>query len=106
MIKEDDGWRANLDAIEIALQDGAGTVILCNPHNPLGHVYTREELTALATLVEAHDARVVVDEIHAPLVYAPAKHIQYATLSEAAAGHAATLISASKGWNVPGLKCA
>ncbi len=100
------GWGIDLDAVETALRAGAGTVMLCNPHNPLGKVYTRDELTALASLVETHGARVVVDEIHAPLVYRPAEHVQYAALSDSTASHAVTIVSASKGWNIPGLKCA
>ncbi len=100
------GWNIDLDGVEAALKAGAGTVVLCNPHNPLGRVYTSDELGALAALVETYGARTVVDEIHAPLVYAPGKHIPYARISEAAARHAVTLMSASKGWNIPGLKCA
>jgi len=96
----------DLDAVASALRAGAGTVILCNPHNPLGRVFAREELAELAALVEAHGARVVADEVHAPLVYPGRAHVSYATVSEAAARHAVTLISASKGWNLPGLKCA
>lgn len=96
----------DLDAIEAALRAGAETVMLCNPHNPVGRVFTREELAALAALVDAHGARVVSDEIHAPLVYPGAAHVSYATISEAAARHSVTLTSASKGWNLPGLKCA
>ena len=96
----------DLDAIDAALHAGAGTVILCNPHNPVGRVFTREELAALATVVEAHGARVVADEVHAPLVYPATAHVSYATASDAAVRHSVTLVSASKGWNVPGLKCA
>jgi cystathionine beta-lyase len=101
-----DRWSFDLDAIDAALQAGAGTVLLCNPHNPLGRVFMREELAALAALVEAHGARVVVDELHAPLVYPRAVHVSYSTVSEAAAHHSVTLTSASKAWNLPGLKCA
>lgn len=98
----------DLTGIAAALHAGAGTILLCNPHNPLGRVFTRVELTALATLVEeqGRDARVVADEVHAPLVYPGATHVPYATVSEAAARHSVTLTSASKGWNIPGLKCA
>lgn len=99
-------WTFDLDAIGAALGAGAGTVILCNPHNPLGQVFTRRELAALAALVETHGARVVVDELHASLVYPGATHVSYATVSEAAARHSVTITSASKGWNLPGLKCA
>lgn len=96
----------DLDAIAAALRGGAGTVILCNPHNPVGRAFTRDELAALSTVVAAHGARVVADEVHAPLVYPDATHVSYATVSEAAASHSVTLTSASKGWNLPGLKCA
>jgi len=98
----------DLTGIAVALHAGAGTILLCNPHNPLGRVFTRTELTALATLVEeqGRDVRVVADEVHAPLVYPGATHVAYATMSEAAARQAVTLTSASKGWNIPGLKCA
>jgi cysteine-S-conjugate beta-lyase len=96
----------DLDAVDAALRAGAGTVLLCNPHNPLGRVFTRDELAALAGIVEAHGARVVADEVHAPFVYPEAAHVSYSTVSEAAAHHSVTLLSASKGWNLPGLKCA
>jgi len=98
----------DLAGIAAALHGGAGTILLCNPHNPLGRVFTRAELTALAALVEAQgrDVRVVADEVHAPIVYPGATHVAYATVSEAAARQAVTLTSASKGWNIPGLKCA
>jgi len=102
--------RATFDLVGIvgALHAGAGTILLCNPHNPLGRVFTRSELAALAALVEeqGQDVRVVADEVHAPLVYPGATHVAYATVSEAAARQSVTLTSASKGWNVPGLKCA
>jgi cystathionine beta-lyase len=92
--------------------------LLCTPHNPLGRVFTRAELAALAALVEAHGARVVSDEVHAPFVYpttqgaVPPRRVEdaalvsYATVSDAAAHHSVALTSASKGWNLPGLKCA
>ncbi len=98
----------DLIGIAAALDAGAGTILLCNPHNPLGRVFIRTELTALATLIEGQgrDVRVVADEVHAPLVYPGGMHVAYATVSEAAARQAVTLTSASKGWNIPGLKCA
>ncbi|GEL19184.1 MalY/PatB family protein [Pseudonocardia asaccharolytica] len=96
----------DLDAVAAALADGAATVLLCNPHNPTGHVATRDELAALAETVERCGGRVIADEVHAPLTYRPARHIPYPTVSAAAAAHAVTVTSASKGWNIPGLKCA
>ena len=104
----DDGGRAtyDLDGIAQALARGAGLVVHVNPHNPLGRVFTPEEQLALADVVEGAGARVFADEIHAPLVYPGAVHRPYAALSEATAGHTVTATSASKAWNLPGLKAA
>jgi cystathionine beta-lyase len=95
----------DLDGLDGELGEGARTVLLCNPYNPLGRVFDRGELTAFAEVVERHGARVIADEIHAPLVL-EGTHQPYAALSAATAGHTVTLLSASKAWNLPGLKCA
>jgi cystathionine beta-lyase len=95
----------DLDALEAAFSAGAGSLILCNPNNPLGTAYTSEELAAIVEIAARHDARVLADEIHAPLVY-DRRHIPAASVSEAAADTVVTLVSASKGWNLPGLMCA
>ena len=104
----DDGTRAtlDLDGIDAALGAGAGAVLLCSPHNPTGRVFTAEELDALAEIVDRHGARVVADEVHASLVYSGHSHIPYATVSESAATHTVTVTSASKAFNLAGLKCA
>lgn len=96
----------DLDGIDTALRSGAGTVLLCNPHNPVGRVFTPAELQNLAEVVEKNGARVIADEVHAPLVYPGVQFTPYSTVSDAAARHSVTLTSASKGWNVAGLKCA
>ncbi len=98
--------RFDFDAIDAAFSSGAGTVILCQPHNPLGRSFTREEMLQLAAVVDRHGARVVSDEVHAPLTYSGRRHIPYASLSELTASHTITVTSASKAWNLPGLKCA
>ena len=102
-----DAERATLDLDRIgdALAAGARTVLLCNPHNPWGRAWTREELAGLRDVVLRHGARVVSDEIHAPLVLPGAEHTPYATL-DGTADHVTTLLSASKAFNLPGLKCA
>ena len=105
MLRSETGWSLDLDAIAAALTPGA-TFVLCNPHNPIGKVYTEAELIALADVIEAAGARVFSDEIHAPVIYAPARHMPYATLTEATAAHTATATAASKAFNIPGLKCA
>ena len=106
MLDQDGFFRFDLDAIEGAFRAGGHLLIFCNPYNPLGRVFTREEMTRLAELVGRHGGRVFADEIHAPLVYPGLRHIPYASTSDTAAGHALTATSASKAWNLPGLKCA
>lgn len=105
-IEVDGRMTMNLEAIARAFDEGAGMVVLCNPHNPLGTVFRRDELLALADVVAAKGGRVFSDEIHAPIVYRPAQHIPYASVSEQAASHTITAASASKAWNLAGLKCA
>ncbi len=95
----------DLDAIENAFRAGGQLLIFCNPYNPLGRVFTRAEMTALTEVVDRHGGRVFSDEIHAPLVYPGRQHVPYASTSETAAAHTVTAVSASKAWNLPGLKC-
>jgi len=106
MLDQGGFFRFDLDAIEDAFRAGGHLLIFCNPYNPLGRVFTREEMTRLAELVGRHGGRVFADEIHSPLVYPGLRHIPYASTSDTAAGHALTATSASKAWNLPGLKCA
>jgi cystathionine beta-lyase len=96
----------DLDAIDAAFAAGARALLICNPHNPTGRAFTASELGALARVVDRHRARVVADEVHAPLVYPGRSHVPYATASDAAAAHAITVTSASKAFNLAGLKCA
>jgi cystathionine beta-lyase len=103
-----DGGRAvyDLDALQAAYDAGGNLLVLCNPHNPVGRVLEPDELAAVAGVVERNGGRVFSDEIHAPLVYGGKRHVPYATVSDAAAGHSVTAVSASKAWNLPGTKCA
>jgi cystathionine beta-lyase len=78
--------------------------LLCSPHNPTGTVHTRDELTAVADLAARYGVRVVVDEVHAPIVYTDASHIPY--LSLPGTEDAFTVLSASKAWNLAALKAA
>lgn len=105
MRRTDQGYRLDLDATEDAFRRGARSLLLCNPSNPVGRVYSRPELTELAALVDRFGARVISDEIHAPVRYQK-EFTPYATVSPAAAAHSITLTSASKAWNIPGLRCA
>ncbi len=101
-----DGWDLDLDALEQAFAAGAKAYLLCNPHNPTGRVFDRERLIEIAKLAHAHGVTVIADEIHAPLVLPGAVHVPFVSVSEPLGANAVTLTSASKGWNVAGLKCA
>jgi cystathionine beta-lyase len=106
MATSDGGYVLDLDGVDAAFKRGGHLLILCNPCNPVGRVYGRDELTAVTEVVEANGGRVFADEIHAPLLYPGGTHVPYASLSAAAAAHTVTGTAASKGWNLPGLKCA
>jgi len=106
MVARDDGRLGyDLAALDRVLTPGA-LLVHVNPHNPVGRVFTVDEQRALAEVVDRNGARVFADEIHAPLVLPGAEHVPYASVSELAAGHTLTATSASKAWNLPGLKCA
>ncbi|MCF2126510.1 aminotransferase class I/II-fold pyridoxal phosphate-dependent enzyme [Strepomyces sp. STD 3.1] len=103
------GLRIDLGALEEAFRravagGGRAAYLLCSPHNPTGTVHTADELAAVAALAERHGVRVVADEIHAPVVTGDARFVPY--LSVPGAGQGLALMSASKGWNLAGLKAA
>ena len=95
----------DLDAVAAALAAGARTVLLSHPHNPLGRAFTGAELSGLRDVVAHHGARVISDEIHAPLLMPGVRHLPYASI-DGTQDHVTTLVAASKAWNLPGLKCA
>src|SRR3954447_3162031 len=106
LVPGDDGRLTyDLAGLDRALA-GGGLLVHVNPHNPAGRVFSEPEQLALADVVERHGARVFSDEIHAPLVYPGAAHRPYASLSPVTAGHTVTATSASKAFNLPGLKSA
>ena len=96
----DDG-RLPLGGIREALRAGARAVLLCNPHNPTGDVRSAEEVRALGEIAAEHDAVFLSDEIHAPLTMPGVVHVPAATVAE----DAIVLTSATKAWNLAGLKC-
>jgi cystathionine beta-lyase len=104
-----DGGRYELDleAIGRALaSDEVGCLLLCNPHNPLGRQWSAADLAGVADLCGRHGAVLLVDEIHAPLELPyEDRHVPFLSLGHEVNKRTITFSSASKGWNVPGLKC-
>ncbi|MFD0395768.1 aminotransferase class I/II-fold pyridoxal phosphate-dependent enzyme [Streptomyces nogalater] len=102
-----DGWTFDADRLDRELREGTSRVLLLvNPHNPTGRVLDPEELRALARLALRHDLLVVADEVHADLVHEPHRHIPFASLGDEVAARTVTLTSATKTFNVPGVRCA
>ena len=100
-------WTLDIEAMEAAIRPNTRVFILCSPHNPVGRVFTRTELEALAAFCERHDLVLVSDEIHCDLVFDPAvSHTVTATLHKKIAERTVTLMAPSKTYNLPGLACA
>jgi cystathionine beta-lyase len=103
----DGSYAYDLDALDRDLaRDGVQVLLLCNPHNPTGLVLSPAELRTVAELADWYGVRVLADEIHAPLVYPGQRHTAFATLPSPAAADSVVLVSASKAFNLPGLKAA
>ena len=96
----------DLGALAATFAAGVRVFILANPHNPTGRVLPHDELRRIADLAAEHEAWVLADEIHAPLVLPGAEHVPWLTVSESARTHGFALTSASKAFNVAGLKAA
>jgi cystathionine beta-lyase len=99
-------WHLDWEGIERAYQSGIKVHLICNPHNPLGRIYTREELEKLVVLAHAHGVIIISDEIHSPLTFSEQKFTPFLSLSEDARAVGITITSSSKAFNIAGLKCA
>ncbi len=99
-------WTLDLAGIEEAFAAGVKAYILCNPHNPVGYIPSRLELAHLADLADEYGVLVLSDEIHSPLLYAQSTFTPYLSINERAKRTGVVITSASKAWNLAGLKCA
>lgn len=104
----DDGSRHTFDlgALNREMDPTVKIFLLCNPHNPTGRVFTEAELRSIAEFAERHDLLVVSDEIHSELVLGGQKHIPFPMLSSEVASRTLLMNSATKSFNIPGLRCA
>lgn len=100
------GWELDLDGIQAAFEDGATAMLLCNPHNPTGTVHTRDSLVTLAELADEFGVAVISDEIHAPLAQPGTGFTPFLAVSTSAERVGYAVVSASKAFNLAGLKCA
>jgi cysteine-S-conjugate beta-lyase len=99
-------WEFDFEALEKAITPKTRLFMLCNPHNPVGRVFTRQELVQLAAICEKHDLIVCADEIHCGMILDPDKiHIPFAGLGTDIQDRTITLMAPSKTYNIAGLGC-
>jgi len=105
LVQDDHGrYSVDLDAFEASITPETRVFMLCNPQNPTGRVFTRQELEGMAEICLRHNVVICSDEIHHDLVYTGQKHIPIASLSEEIAANTITLLAPSKTFNIAGLK--
>ena len=97
-------WQLDLPNLEQAFRSGASVYLMCNPHNPLGKIFTKDELLAIAKLAKSYNVVVISDEIHAPLTYPGENFVPYLNVSDDAQETGICITSASKAFNLAGLK--
>lgn len=106
LVQNDDGkYMVDWDFFEDAIDERTRLFILCNPHNPTGRVFQREELARMAQICLREGVVICSDEIHGDLVYPGERHIPIATLDPEVAQNTITLMAPSKTFNLPGLQC-
>lgn len=98
----DGGYRIDFEHLEQCAAQGARLLLLCSPHNPVGRVWTRDELAEILRIAGRYNLVVLADEIHADLVYPGQRHIPLAALAEDA-GRIVTAVAPSKTFNIPGM---
>lgn len=103
-LKQENGrYEMDFEDLEAKLGSGVKIMLLCNPHNPVGRVWSREELQKVGELCARYDVMIISDEIHCDLVYSGFTHIPAASVSEELAQRTVTCIAPSKTFNIAGL---
>lgn len=107
LIQENGIWKMNFDDLDRKLSDlNVKLMLLCNPHNPVGRAWTKDELLRLGNLCLQNKVLVIADEIHCDLVYDGYQHIPFASISEDFLQYSVTCTSPSKTFNLAGLQVA
>jgi cystathionine beta-lyase len=105
LVEGNERYEHDFDAFEEAITERTSLFLLCNPHNPVGRVFERDELERLAEICLRHDIVICSDEIHCDLVFPGYPHIPIASLAPEVAAQTVTLFAPSKTFNVAGLSC-
>jgi len=103
MLVHDSQYQIDFDKFERSINASVKLFVLCNPHNPIGKVYSRDELRRISEICTKNGILVCSDEIHADLVFSGNRHLPLASISELAAQNTITLMAPSKTFNIPGL---
>jgi cystathionine beta-lyase len=98
-------YEIDWEIFEGAITDKTRLFILCNPHNPVSRVFSREELERMAEICLQHDVLICSDEIHCDLLFSGQEHVPIASLDPVIADNTITLIAPSKTFNIAGLQC-
>ena len=106
LVRGANGYELDLDGLRRVCDSGASVLLLCNPQNPTGRVFTRAELEGIARVALERGLLVLSDEIQSDLVYPGRRHIPFASLGPEVEARTLTVTSATKGFNIAGLRCA
>jgi len=106
LVEGDERYEHDLDAFEQAITERTALFLLCNPHNPVGRVFTRAELERLAETCLRHNVVICSDEIHCDIVFRGHQHVPIASLAPEVAAQTITFLAPSKTYNIAGLSCA
>ena len=98
-------WKIDFEKFESQIKANTSLFMLCNPHNPVGRVFTKEELTKLGNICAKHNMYICSDEIHSDIIYSGYHQTPIASINEDFANRTITFIAPSKTYNIPGLSC-
>ena len=102
---KDQMWKIDFDRFESQIKENTSLFILCNPHNPVGRAFTKEELTRMGDICLKHGIKICSDEIHCEILYKGAVHTPIASINKDFAENTITFMAPSKTFNIPGLAC-
>nr|MDA8081825.1 aminotransferase class I/II-fold pyridoxal phosphate-dependent enzyme [Actinomycetota bacterium] len=106
LLQTEGTWEMNFTELEtLASEPDTTLLLLCSPHNPTGRVFTQTELVKVAEICSRNNVLVVADEIHCDIVFEPNYHIPFASISPEFASNVITMTSATKSFNIAGLRC-